>query len=468
VRDEVRTKGQECACASDAVGGKQFASTLLVNLGIQACTILQGVLLARLLGPEGRGQFAGAMLWPSVFAGVGGLGLGVTLARRAAVAEDLRPLFRSAIVLGIGTGLLATAACAASLPWLLATVDQQTRIASWVFIPFITFNHVALAVLSVDHGAGRFAQYNRTRFVVNPLYLALIGLLWLKGEASVVWYIICLAAANGVVAGIRVVTALRYSNGWGPILPLSRVFREAAPFAVSGLFTPLLTVADKALLLYLLGEEQLGLYAVALTAASTLSVVSQAGGALSFTVTAQENSPAAFDRVSNVFRTSAWIWLIGGLALATAMPVLVPLVYGNDFHASVAPAIALIGAAAFAGQATVLENSMRGQGRAFVGVESRVVGMLSFLLLGIWAVPSWGLIGAAGAYVFGQCIVLAVMVNRTTRLWPDVTASLLIPRREDLHQLFKQIYWRLRRRGPRSATTHGCATPPQRSIYDAD
>jgi hypothetical protein len=36
------------------IGSRQFASTLVTNVVIQGCTIVQGILLARLLGPVGR------------------------------------------------------------------------------------------------------------------------------------------------------------------------------------------------------------------------------------------------------------------------------------------------------------------------------------------------------------------------------------------------------------------------------
>jgi hypothetical protein len=38
------------------IGSREFASTLVTNVVIQGCTIIQGILVARLLGPVGRGQ----------------------------------------------------------------------------------------------------------------------------------------------------------------------------------------------------------------------------------------------------------------------------------------------------------------------------------------------------------------------------------------------------------------------------
>ncbi len=46
------------------------------------------MVLARMLGPEGRGQFAAILLWPSIFAALGLMGVNMALARRAGAGED--------------------------------------------------------------------------------------------------------------------------------------------------------------------------------------------------------------------------------------------------------------------------------------------------------------------------------------------------------------------------------------------
>jgi O-antigen/teichoic acid export membrane protein len=217
------------------------------------------------------------------------------------------------------------------------------------------------------------------------------------------------------------------------------VFREALPFGTSGLMNPLLAVADKALLLYVLGEPQLGLYAVALTAASAMSSLSQAAAQVTFGMSARSNDATVFRRVGRVFRVTAWIWMLGGLVLAALMPILLPLIFGQAFEPAVWPAIVLIGAAALAGQAGVLEDAMRGQGRAFVGLEARVAGMTLFLAVGWWAARQWGIIGAAAAYVLGQSIVLAVMIMAARLHFREIGLWTLIPRIEDLRELVLRV-----------------------------
>ena len=50
--------------------------SLLTSGGVLAVNVLTGILLARTLGPGGRGELAALLLWPSMLVLVGSLGVG--------------------------------------------------------------------------------------------------------------------------------------------------------------------------------------------------------------------------------------------------------------------------------------------------------------------------------------------------------------------------------------------------------
>lgn len=426
------------------IGAREFASTFGTNIAIQLCTIVQGILLARLLGPTGRGQFAAAILWPTLFAGVGGLGLTVALARRSAQMQDPTRIIRTGLILSLSTGTFATFCCVLALPWLMATVDDVSRASAWYFLPFIVLNHVAMAFIAIDHGAARFTSFNLTRLVLNPVYLALLIVLWLTGTTGVWWFVMSLVTANAAVAIARVGMAAWQYSLIGPIVPLQPVVRDAIPFGMAGFISPLLQYADKALLLYLLGTTELGLYTVALAASSVANSLATSASAISFGISAQANDPGIFDRVARVFRLTAWIWLIAGLALAAAIPFLLPLIYGADFASAVWPAILLIPAGAFAGQASVLEESLRAQGRAFIGLEARLSGMIVFLTTGWFLAPRAGLVGVTIAFNAAQFVVLVFMLCVARWHFAQATFTNLTPRAADLRELLLWLRGRVR------------------------
>ena len=127
-------------CPSETV----YLGTLATSLFIQGCTVLQGVLLARLLGPAGRGELAAVILWPNIFAGIGMLGMDMAIARLAGQGQAVESLVRTAIRAALVTGILSALICGLLLPVLLPAEKYSLLPAAYFFILFIPFNHLAL------------------------------------------------------------------------------------------------------------------------------------------------------------------------------------------------------------------------------------------------------------------------------------------------------------------------------------
>jgi len=94
------------------------------------------------------------------------------------------------------------------------------------------------------------------------------------------------------------------------------------------------------------------------------------------------------------------------------MPLLLPLVYGREFAPAVNPARLLIVGSAFGGLANLLDQALRGQGRAFVGFEGRIVGLAAMVAAGIVLSRWLGLPGMALAYAVGQGTCFAFFIWR--------------------------------------------------------
>lgn len=422
------------------IGSKEFVSTLGTNVLIQGVTIVQGILLARLLGPVGRGQFAAAILWPSLFAAITGFGVTVALARRAGRTHDLARVTRTGLVVSLMTGTLGTIICGAALPWLLPRDDAIVRWAAYAFLPFILFNQVALAMVAVDQGAGWFGRMNWTRLIINPLYLVIVVGLWFVQGRDVRWFVLGLLVANVFVAVVRVVMVARQGGLFGPVDLVRNLLFEALPFGIAGLLVPLTQWADRALLLYFLGSTQLGFYTVALTAASVVNSLANAAGTVSFGMSTQTEHQLGFERVARMFRFTAWIWLLAGVAVAVIIPVALPILYGADFRPAIWPAIFLIPAAAFSGQASILEETMRAQGRAFIGLEARAIGLVIMLALTFLLVGRFGILGVAAATIGAQAVVLIIMAFASRRQFHGAVFSSLFPKLNDLAELKNRLF----------------------------
>jgi len=308
-------------------------------------------------------------------------------------------------------------------------------------VAFILLNHLALNLVAVDQGAGNFRRFNFTRAILYPVYVSFLVGMWLLDSRQVKWAALGLLAANGVVVLLRLILALKDMKVWGRLYSPSVAIRESAQFGLVGAAMPLYQQADKAILLWLLGAENLGLYVVALSASAAISSITNATGLVSFTIAARAQQRDGFNEIARTFRVSTLLWVIFGVPLAIAMPVLLPLVYGGDFGIAVGPAKLLIMGSAFAGLANLLDQTLRGQGRAIIGFEGRVVGLAVMLAAGIALAARSGLSGMCVAYNFGQLTCLVFFIWRLLSHYRQPTNAIgsLIIRWNDIAHLVSRI-----------------------------
>ena len=78
---------------------------------------------------------------------------------------------------------------------------------------------------------------------------------------------------------------------------------------------------------------------------------------------------------------------------------------------------------------------MRAQGRAFIGLEARLVGMVVFLLMGWLLAVRCGVLGVTLAYVAAQLTALTIMLVAARLHFSQARFAALIPRTADLRDL---------------------------------
>lgn len=421
------------------IGVRAFLGTFGTSLFIQACTLAQGVIVARLLGPTGRGEFAAVLLWPMFFAFVSMFGVNVAIARRAAKAPSTETITQASLILALLTSCLGMVAGVFALPHLL--LENQLSLLplarnALVLIPAI---QVSSYLGAIDKGSGKFLRFNITRAVFNPVYLSCLIALWILSLREVLWFVQAIFAAYVASATVRLVWTFRRPRIQGMVRQCAGTLREAAPFGIVQIGVEACSRLDSILVLWLLGTENLGLYAVALSAAGVAGSIAEATHTVTFAIAAQSQREEGFERLARVFRCSAIVWAVASILLAGAMPMLLPLVFGRDFSPAILIAVAAIPGTAFGGLAIVLDQALRAQGKPFAGLLARLVSIGTMVGAGYCGAMWRGGVGVALAFSIAQSAYLLMLIHSACKHYRGSSARAFLPGPLDLMNVIAHL-----------------------------
>jgi O-antigen/teichoic acid export membrane protein len=422
------------ARAWDPVAGGSallFWSKVAGNAGFFVAVLI----LARALGPTGRGTIAFITVTALVAARVAGLGMGeatsVFVARRPALRGVL---LANAVVFTLGSALLAaTVVCCA----LVALGDGRP---SGVGAPELAVIACATLVSALgDAGYVFLLGSNRLRPLalitatgswVYPLFLvalwSTLGLTVLR--AALAWT---------VAESIRALAFLAQS---GRGLKLSRLdsdlLFEAVRFGsrawVGSLARFLNFRTDQILMGFLASEAALGVYAVAVNTSEVLLYLPAAMATALLPAAARAEGGLRTEQALRAFRSAAVVTAVAVLAAALLGPLLLPLIFGAPFEASVTPFLWLLpGALGFAAIA-VFSYALVAASSPGLSSVGPFVSLVLGIALDVVLIPRFGASGAAAAasaaFLAGGCAALAVFRRRNPFPW----RSLLLPQRGDL------------------------------------
>lgn len=422
---------------------KDISVSFVVTGLMQVLNIATGLLAARLLLPEGRGELAAVMLWPGLIAELGHIGLFDALLYRAATrAAPPRELFASIMTLAAGLTVALVAVGLVVIPVVFAGYSAGIQALALVnLVAFLPVYHAALFINGMFQGHLRLMLWNLHRAIVPVGYLAGIAGLWLTHGASVDSFV----AANifgqsvAIVVGLALLARLGWLGG-RPRLDLMRGFvAYGAKVHVGEMMYSLRSRLDQALVSLWLPAAELGMYVVALTVANGPLILATTIGNVAFPKISQqathEGKALVFGRY---LRLS--IALSSGtiLALGAVLPWILPLLFGESFRPAVPVAAILLSGLLPLAARIMCQQALKSWDRPLVIWRAELVGLIAAGAALALLIPTFGIIGAAWSVVASQIASAGVMGWSLHRGLGLNLFVLLVPTADD---------WALARRG---------------------
>ncbi len=406
----------------------QTATARLLIVGLNAGT---GVLTARALHPEGRGELAAVLLWPQVLSGALTLGLPSALTFHLRTHRAQAPqLLTAALLLGLAIGLAGTAAAMAAAPWLLHQyAPSVVRLGRWLMPNLVIgmFLLIGRAALEAEHN-----------FRMSAIALTAIPLLTLLGLLGLAIAHALTPAHAGIaytLSGIPVCALLwsRLPVRWPQ--PLASI-RSAAGMLLSyglrsfgiDLCGTLGFYVDQALVVSLLSPSSMGVYVVALSASRVLNVPQTAMASVLFPSMVGLARTEVASLVGQSLRIGFTVALVSlGLTLLGGH-LLLALVYGPAF-ASVGATLAVLTAeAGLAGCVSIAAQAFMATDRPGLITAQQVIGLLASVPCMLFLIPRLGILGAACSLLFGTLLRFAFVLASFRRGFGGQWPGLLLDR----------------------------------------
>jgi O-antigen/teichoic acid export membrane protein len=408
-----------------------FWSKVAGNAGFFVAVLI----LARALGPTGRGTIAFVTVAALVAARVAGLGMGEATAVFVAKRPEIRgTLLANVIAFMVGSGLLAAVVVCGALA---ALGDDRP---AGVGAPELAVIACATLVSALgDAGYVFLLGSNRLRPValitsgaswVYPLFLLA---LWSTVGLTVIRAALAWTAAESIRAFAYLAQSKR-GLALGRLDPglLLEAARYGSRAWVGSLARFLNFRTDQILMGFMASEAALGVYAVAVNSSEVLLYLPAAMATALLPAAAAAQDGLRTEQALRAFRSAAVVTAVAGLAAALLGPLLLPVIFGAPFQASVAPFLWLLpGALGFAATAVFSYALVAGSSPGLSSVGP-FVSLVLGIALDVVLIPRFGASGAAAAasaaFLAGGVAALAVFRRRNPFAW----RSLLLPQRSDL------------------------------------
>jgi O-antigen/teichoic acid export membrane protein len=366
------------------------AFTVLVTTTSLSLNLVTGILVARILGPHGRGALTAALAAPPILSWIFEMGCAAAATYyQARHPEDAPRLISTWLVLFIPLTIAGVIIGEAALPHLLAAQSSHTLFLARLLMPTIAFVFVADLMYGLILGDQDYRFYNGMR-LAQPLGVC-IGYvtLWAVGALTVDSAVATTAVTSALVTLILLARVLGRHGIGRPSLAIGRETLWYGVRAHSTFTAGLVnTRLDVLIIPAFLSASSVGLYGVATNVSWIVVTVSGGLAAIVLPAAAARGADGRYTVVKSLYAT---LGVAGAVAIVLGVfaEVGVRVLYGPAFLGSVEPLrILLVGAVLYAGAATVC-SGLYSLNRPFTaaiaqlsGAAVTVVGLTLFLRTG--------------------------------------------------------------------------------------
>jgi O-antigen/teichoic acid export membrane protein/SAM-dependent methyltransferase len=407
------------------ISSSDYIWTIVKTFSTRVAGILLGlitsILVARTLGPAGRGHLAVAMAIASIAVQFGNLGLHSSNTYFISKNRSLLPIiFGNSLTISLGIGCLGSL-----LIWVtfsiwpqIALVQGPLLILALVSIPIclcnLLFQNILIGLLKID-------QHNKIDLVSKIFSIAIVVVLLVTGNVTEE-----LVLAGGILTLVlavlwagNIINNEKTENIRFSLSVFSEHLKYAWKAYLGAFFAFMILRSDLVLVNFFLGDSASGYYSISAGMADMLYILPSTVGFILFPKLASTESNSDKWRLTwQTFKFLSLILFLLVLLSILAAPFLINVLYGEAFLPSILSFQVLCVGMFFYGLNNIYSNFLAAVGfpwaAVYLWITAFIINVISNLLL----IPAYGILGAAlsSAFCYGAILVFShIYCKKVTR-----------------------------------------------------
>jgi O-antigen/teichoic acid export membrane protein len=413
---------------------------------VQVLNFISGVLIARLLGPIGRGEVSQIIAWFSFISPVAVLGINDAVTYFRSREPSRSPeIMAAAFELSLGTILLGMSL---SLIVILTALKNLNSAAVWIFfLLFIPLNHILYLMIAYLQSDRDEISFNILRSMHGMTYVCSLVVLGVMGVTST-FAVIC-AYLSGFLTSV-IFGLTRYRRGGDRLTRPSaesrlRILKFGIPLVMQRLAVVCRDNLDKMVLPFFIATAAFGHYVVASSVAYLIFIVGMTIELVGFPALVRATSDEERRRTAETLvALTFWMLCIASVALIALRQPIVHFIFGARYDASAGMVPGFVIAGALQALRLVFGTAFKGFGRpkALAGIEFTSAATMIIILFGFA-----GRLGAeAGilSHVISSTLAWLIAMMLAVRLLGLSPIRLFVPHRDALVKIWDQMRLLLR------------------------
>jgi O-antigen/teichoic acid export membrane protein len=418
---------------------KNTSITFVARVAVIVIGILTTVVIARSLGPQGQGVYSLATLLPALILVFANLGLGTAAVFHAGKKEYApEVVFGGSLIFAVLISIVAVAAGATAIViWgqkLFPDVSTDYLLLALSLLPFYIFFDLVSSILL---GLQKIVRYNLIVFLQPLFYFILISVFLLGWRYGVGAAILC-QTASFAVAGAILFYFVKKTAGRPSFKLEKKYFKNVASYGfkscLASVFNFLHYRADLFLINIFMNPAATGIYYAATRVAEGIWLLSTSAGTVLFPRVAAETDAVNLKNFTPfVCRSVFFATIVLAVLAMLASRWLINLLYSDAFIGAVYPLQVLLVGSVFISGWRILANDIAARGKPMINTYTIGASLLMNVVLNIFWIPKFGIVGAAYATATSYLFLFAITVFAYGKISANRAASVLLLQKDDFN-----------------------------------